>query len=402
MRAETPHAHAEVPAACGAMHNAVSSRHRSWRAQGRLVYLCGSSPALGAYIKTIFKAFGFAMQMQRALILSCDATHPSYDTVRSVGEYFRPTAMNWRPPPGSSMGDVITVHIPWKSAPIADELLASPTHAFGIFVGNASVALHVNEHAPNVGPFATDAHCVLRLLFAPSPALIALARQFASVDVFARHTRGDARKFSALHVRLGDGNMASEGWKANHTRRDWSFLFEQRHIERGFRRDDPGSTFLACYRAMLPPPHVVVADTQSVVETAQRLGMHTTSTLGRPANFGMHGSYGAGDSRKAFVDWLLLATAETVVAVGFKTSYSEGGDDFYVPRGERLMSWSSNFIATARAWRGADEPATRLVCAPGGPADVEADRARGFDLTTEAMRYTPHRVCPVGSCRREL
>lgn len=342
--------------------------------------LCSDSPALGDFMRTIRIAFAISMAMQRALFLGCDNPHPAHETAQLVAKYFHGDGFSWRNQTvgANLLRSAVTFRVPkrWKGR--------GPTfnasHAVEEYVGARPIKLHtgphvsVEEHQHAQLPMnRASPGCVLRIMLVPRQALL------KQVPPSLRNMSG----YSALHVRLGDGNMARNGWSdpthAMALKKQWKYLDEQRILDPGFVREDPGG-FLRCFASVLPGPHVVVADTERVVEEAEGLSMLTTRSLGKPAIFGMPGTFGHGEVAKVFIDWWLLANAAHVAAVGFKAGDSHG------------QSWSSKFTETARRWYGDNVgPPYRLAC-PESQSEVSSP-ASSRDPERDAVRLQCREGC---------
>ena len=345
--------------------------------------------------------------MQRALIIGCGEEHPGADAAHLFALYFRGKGFDWRPR-GLSLNDSVSVRASKHDAPRYNS-----SHAFNTFVGEQSVSLHIDEHSPKPALQLTHErsrktmparwhsydntgfHCVLRALLVPTRALEMLMPQAlhggdSSSDTATtaggdggdggdgggdsgggsgggstsggqpqRPTRGDHKylNYSALHVRLGDGNMA---WRGYSNDKEWMFRKEQRELEPGFTRRDFGGA-LGCFAGALLPPHVVLSDTQEVQSAAVARGMVTTAEAGRPVNFGMRNTYEARDASKVFLDWFLLANARAVVSLGFKRV------------AHHSSPWTSAFLWSAREWHGPPVALPyRLTC---GGAQVESSKS---------------------------
>ena len=114
----------------------------------------------------------------------------------------------------------------------------------------------------------------LHALLAPRPALLALV---------PGNLRD--RPYSALHVRLGDGNMNTPGavhaqstWLVGKPPLAWHWLNESRPLESGFSRSAP-SGLLRCFATALPAPHVVISDTEAVLAAARMTAPGCASVL---------------------------------------------------------------------------------------------------------------------------
>ena len=323
--------------------------HNTWRERRRLIFLCSASAPMGAFLHSVEAAFNAALLLERALILDgCKDTHAAAELQRAYSGFFEGRDLDWS---ASGLGDAAasgrSIFLPATKRLPSGTAQFNRTHAMGEHVGSAAVHLHVDEHSHIVARYDLSWHCLLHALLAPRPALLALVPS---------NLRDGP--YSALHVRLGDGNMNKPGavhaqstWLVGKPPLAWHWLNESRPLESGFSRSAP-SGLLRCFATALPAPHVVISDTEAVLAAAERLGMHTTRALGVPINLGMAGvDHTAGDVRKLFADWWLLANAHAAASVGYKNTHHG-------------VPYSSQFIWTARRWHDEGEPIPpyRLAC----------------------------------------
>jgi hypothetical protein len=317
-----------LPASCG---NDYAVVHQRWRSESRLLFLCSESSAIGAYLKAVKTAFFWSLRTRRALMLGCGDEHAGEAAAKLLALYFRGVdGIDWRPHP-LQYNRSVSVRAAKYAKPVGNT-----THVLGTTVGDESISLHIDEHSASppddseaVGMRARSAtyHCILRALLVPTRSLEALV---------PAPLRLHRMNYSALHVRLGDGNMAWQNAAHHPTQR--IFLHEQRALDPGFSRHDFGGP-LGCFAGALSHPHLIVSDTESVLAAAERQGMVTTVAIGRPVHFGMNRhTYGARDAAKVLLDWYLLARARAVASAGFK------------PVDVHMSPWTSSYLQTAREW----------------------------------------------------
>lgn len=229
-----------------------AERHAAWRAEGRVLFFCGESPSTGAFLIALSAAYSASVLSERALLLACTRRHRSLLLPSWLGSAFHGRHYDWS---DSHLSDRERLWASESPSIWLNKYKADSTYVFnrtcvaGVDVGSGSVTLHADEHrterpifsvAANAARFEAIAGvqpsrvslqtCALQSLLVPSAALLALSR-----------TLTNATRFSALHVRLGDGNMLRAGGdrEAGMITRKFKRAREQRVLERGFSRDEP-------------------------------------------------------------------------------------------------------------------------------------------------------------------
>lgn len=347
-----------MSASCSSSIAQYAHQHSVWRANGRVVYLCSASAAFGAFLHSLETAARAAQLLERAILLDgCSDAHAAAHLQRALPMFFRGDGLDWSGA-GLDRSRGVSVDLPATKFLTDAGAHFNRTHAMGVHVGSRPVRIHTDEHS-HIVELSEHAellswHCFLRALLAPRPALLALMPP-ALLD-----GSGGVRAFSALHVRLGDGSMSPPGaararstWLVGRPPTIWHWHDEQRLLDPGFQRGDDGASgMLRCFASAMPAPHVVVSDTRAVLAAAERRGLVTTSAVGVPVNLGMQLNHTAGDLRKLFLDWWLLANAHAAASAGFKDTHHS-------------VPFTSQFIWTARSWHtenSAAHPPYRLGC----------------------------------------